>query len=69
MFKLLLLIAAVFGGLWWFSRSGSARPPRPRKGARMVRCEYCDVHVPEDEAVAVEGHTFCCDEHRRSAGY
>ncbi len=69
MLKLLLLLAAVIGGLWWFARAGR----RPRSSASpaeaMARCEYCNVHVPDSEAVRSDDHTFCSDEHRRAAGY
>jgi hypothetical protein len=35
----------------------------------MLRCEYCNVHFPESEAVNAEKHVFCCAEHRAAAGY
>ena len=29
----------------------------------LVCCEYCGVHVQEDQSVAMEGKFFCSDEH------
>ncbi|WP_275689200.1 PP0621 family protein [Nitrosomonas sp. HPC101] len=31
----------------------------------MVRCAYCDVHLPESESIVGNGHNFCCVEHRQ----
>jgi hypothetical protein len=77
-----LLIAIVGGALWWFARGGpaapgrrealgDARPPEATgpKGEAMVRCEYCDTHVPQSSAVFAGTHGFCCDAHRAAAGY
>ncbi len=88
MLKLLLLIALIGGGLWWFARGGragsgrdgdasSGRPPangtgdagQNKAGENMVRCEYCNTHVPHSAAVFAGKHGFCCEEHRAAAGY
>lgn len=29
----------------------------------MVRCQYCEVHVPQNEAVEKNGHWYCSQEH------
>lgn len=34
---------------------------------RMVRCHYCKVFLPENEALTERGHQFCCHEHRELA--
>jgi uncharacterized protein len=31
---------------------------------RMVRCDHCDVFLPESEALTVGKSNFCCREHR-----
>ncbi|WP_366859896.1 MULTISPECIES: PP0621 family protein [unclassified Thiothrix] len=35
------------------------------KNTRMVRCLYCDLHVPEVEAVSQGGKHFCSLEHAK----
>lgn len=32
---------------------------------RMVRCDYCSLHIPEHEAIADGGQFYCCLEHAR----
>jgi uncharacterized protein len=31
----------------------------------MVRCDYCGLHVPENEALLSDGRRYCSQEHRR----
>lgn len=31
----------------------------------MVQCEHCGVHIPQNEAVTHQGHTWCSLEHKR----
>lgn len=91
MLKLLLLLALVGGGLWWFARGGRLGPGRGGDGGadraphgqgpedrradekrsyeKMVRCEYCNTHVPQSQAVFAGRHGFCCEEHRAASGY
>jgi len=33
------------------------------KNTRMLRCEHCGLHVPENEAIARGGKHFCSLEH------
>lgn len=41
------------------------QPPAPRhEGGQMVRCRWCDVHVPESEALRDHEQWFCCSAHR-----
>ncbi|MEY3974393.1 MAG: hypothetical protein RIS59_754 [Pseudomonadota bacterium] len=51
------------------SGEGAARPGAGRSGETMIRCEYCNTHVPQSAAVLVDKHAFCCEEHRAAAGY
>lgn len=32
----------------------------------IVRCEYCDLHVPKHEALTDGTRTFCCREHQQA---
>ncbi|WP_249978458.1 PP0621 family protein [Vreelandella olivaria] len=34
------------------------------EGGQMVRCRWCDVHVPEDEALRDSEQWFCSSAHR-----
>lgn len=31
---------------------------------KMVKCEYCALHLPEKKALSHEGHWFCNKEHK-----
>ncbi len=35
------------------------------EGGAMVRCQYCGVYVSKADAVEVNEHYFCCEEHQR----
>ena len=34
------------------------------QGGSMVRCAWCQVHLPESEALREKGEWFCCQEHK-----
>ncbi|MFC3284184.1 PP0621 family protein [Litchfieldella rifensis] len=34
------------------------------EGGHMVRCTYCHVHLPENDALRERGEWFCCGAHR-----
>ena len=38
-------------------------PPR-HEGGKMVRCTWCKVHLPEQDALREKGEWFCCGDHR-----
>ncbi|WP_311064878.1 PP0621 family protein [Halomonas sp. DWK9] len=38
--------------------------PTRHEGGQMVRCRWCDVHVPESEALRDAEQWFCCSAHR-----
>lgn len=69
--RILVLLAALWLILH-FVRRALRRHRRPEDGAsstgpaRMVACALCGTHVPESEAVCVDGRTYCCEAHRRS---
>ena len=45
---------------------GRSKPEqRPLPSGNMVRCDYCGLHVPEEEALLSDGRRYCSQEHRR----
>lgn len=40
------------------------KPPTRHQGGQMVRCRWCDVHIPEDEALRDREQWFCSSAHR-----
>ena len=38
---------------------------KPLPGGKIVKCSYCEVHLPEREAVQKEDEWFCSTEHAR----
>lgn len=32
---------------------------------KMVKCEYCSIHLPQNEAIAGGEHWFCKPEHKQ----
>ena len=75
MVRFLQILLALFAArLVWrvvralFSRPAgrTAGPPPTRAGGaelrgRVVGCERCDLHVPEERAVIRDGRTFCSE--------
>ncbi|WP_018232365.1 PP0621 family protein [Thioalkalivibrio thiocyanodenitrificans] len=44
---------------------GHSRPEkRPLPSGNMVRCDYCGLHVPDEEALLSDGRRYCSQEHR-----
>ncbi|SIT66722.1 uncharacterized protein SAMN05216526_0677 [Ectothiorhodosinus mongolicus] len=48
------------------------KTPRPQQAPkvtsrRMLRCDHCGLHVPENEAVREGNKHFCCPDHRDMA--
>jgi uncharacterized protein len=72
--KFFLLLAVLALGLWlWRSgRSGHAGSSQPEVTAApqaqtMVACAWCQVHVPQAEALAGKNGHYCSAQHRRQA--
>lgn len=71
--KLLLWGAIGFLVVMWLLRDRNAghasahrASERSAETEAMVRCAYCDLHVPASESVvAASGAVFCSEEHRR----
>ncbi|PJX13050.1 hypothetical protein CWI66_14510 [Halomonas sp. 141] len=52
-------------GMYRQHRLSQQQPAPPRhEGGQMVRCRWCDVHVPESEALRDHEQWFCCSAHR-----
>ncbi|WP_017431346.1 PP0621 family protein [Vreelandella jeotgali] len=49
---------------WKTERAARLAQERRRDGGQMVRCRWCDVHVPENEALRKRAEWFCCAAHR-----
>lgn len=72
--KLLLVLAALALGLWLW-RSGrsrnqpgaAARPQAPAPAQEMIACAWCQVHVPQAEALPGSRGQYCCAQHRQQA--
>lgn len=43
------------------------KPDRSAHIETMVSCAYCDLHVPQNEALQAQGKYYCSDEHRKRA--
>ncbi|SEM20853.1 PP0621 family protein [Halomonas daqiaonensis] len=68
----LILFAVIFiAGLklyrmyreWKLDREGPSEGDNVQ-GNRMVRCSWCQVHLPEDDALRERGDWFCSGDHR-----
>lgn len=72
-FRILMLLLLV-GFVFWILKKQFAADDR-RQDARggdnkaedMLVCETCGVHTPRSMTVQVDGKTYCCEEHARSA--
>lgn len=43
-----------------------ANKPKPKLAVRerIVKCEYCSTHIPEEQAIKDGDHHFCGQEHK-----
>lgn len=51
-------------GLQITRSSKQNRPPQSLN--RWFPCSYCDLHLPQNDALAQDGRYYCCAEHRDS---
>lgn len=49
---------------WKLDRDKLIEGDQHQEEAKMVRCTWCKVHVPETEALREKGEWFCCSAHR-----
>ncbi|WP_148255221.1 PP0621 family protein [Aidingimonas lacisalsi] len=70
--RLIIFAILFFAGLklyrmyreWRLEHDESSGSERSKDGNHMVRCSYCRVHLPEDDALRDHGEWFCCTDHR-----
>ncbi len=67
----LFLLIAIIGLVWLIARSvfkSSANPTTPEQqtNTKMIRCDYCGTHVPENEIIHTNDKRYCCEQHRKS---
>ena len=69
-FLQILVAFVVVRILWGLIRTLFSKPASPPRAGpagkteergRVVACERCDLHVPEERAVVRDGRTFCSD--------
>lgn len=72
--KIFLVLVLVLAGVWLFranrkSARQSARPVQKpvTKALDMVRCQHCDTHLPQADAIAGQQGVYCSLEHRQLA--
>ncbi len=49
----------------WLASLPREQKKNPDKIGRMVRCQYCELHIPESEAVHDHDGWYCSEEHRK----
>lgn len=47
----------------WAANKQSASPSYSEKEKQMVKCEVCQLHIPQSDAIEKNGHFFCSQEH------
>lgn len=67
MFRTLILLFALWLTIrllrnWLQNRKNTA--PHQTKTGKMVRCHYCEIYIPEEDAIYHEEHHYCCNDHR-----
>lgn len=65
--KYLLIMGIVIGIIWWFKldrKISSHQPPPSQSPDPMVRCGYCGLHLPHDEALHTPKGIYCSKEHQ-----
>lgn len=75
LFWFVVIVVVLFGARLLSHKAGNTKSPRPKgkqdiaadmsDAEAMVRCEHCGIHMPRSEAVLIDGHTWCGQEHAR----
>ncbi len=58
-----LVYRAIRRYIWQRKREQSAR--QARQAMNMVVCDYCGVHLPQDEAIRQGERYYCCKDHSK----
>lgn len=71
-FRLIIFIAIVWAGIrllkLYNQKKLEARQDAPKQqteSEQMVQCRYCNLHLPQKDAVKHESLWFCCKEHKQ----
>ncbi|MEN8215447.1 MAG: PP0621 family protein [Pseudomonadota bacterium] len=79
MIRSILLVLLVWSLLWlgqrWYqkfkqnqeNKNNKIRPPAKAQHNVMVRCDYCGLYFPEQEAHHAGNARYCCEAHERAA--
>ncbi len=67
--KIIAIVLPLFL-IWWIIRTLLRTQPNiekkpPDSAKKIVACQQCGLHVPEDEAVTAQGRSYCSIEHAR----
>ena len=70
--RLIIFAVLFFAGLklyrmyreWKLEREELLEEQPGQEGNPMVRCSWCQVHLPESDALRERGEWFCCSAHR-----
>ncbi|SDT93911.1 PP0621 family protein [Halopseudomonas salegens] len=68
--KLIILIILIVACLTLWRRiqawhaANQAPSADPTKPPLMVRCQHCQLHLPQDQALQSGEYWYCCHEHR-----
>lgn len=47
------------------NKPGASQQNEKSTTEQMVRCAHCGIHMPQSEAMLIEGQTWCSQEHAR----
>ena len=76
--KIAVIVLAVLVAIWFFKASrrggGSTQKSAPKKSEShdlpaldMVKCQFCEVHLPRPDAIEGTKGSYCSLEHQRQA--